>query len=81
MCPTPIQSDLTLKKEILINGYFYDVTNFDHPGGNIISFFINNFQGEDGSLTFRQFHHRSIAKASMILNSLPKRKALPGGTN
>lgn len=65
------------KKEILHNGYFYDVTNFSHPGGNIISFFVNN--GEDSTNTFRQFHHRSIAKSSLMLQSLPRRKAEPGG--
>ncbi|OXA59621.1 acyl-lipid (8-3)-desaturase [Folsomia candida] len=64
------------KKEILHNGYFYDVTNFSHPGGNIISFFVNN--GEDSTNTFRQFHHRSIAKSSLMLQSLPRRKAEPG---
>lgn len=65
------------KKEILLNGQFYDVTSFPHPGGNIIRFFTNN--GEDATSTFRQFHHRSFLKASKILHSLPKRKADLGG--
>jgi len=37
------------KKEILYDGYFYDVTSFidRHPGGYVIDYYTNS--GEDGT--------------------------------
>ena len=58
------------KKEILIDNVIYDVTNFDHPGGSILKFYVNN--GSNASNAFHQFHHKSKI-AYKYLNSLPKR--------
>lgn len=65
------------KSEILINGFFYDVSKFSHPGGDIIKFYVNN--GEDATTAFQEFHNRSIRKAELILKSFSKREANVGG--
>jgi fatty acid desaturase/cytochrome b involved in lipid metabolism len=55
-------------KTITIEGTKYDITDFDHPGGNI----INYATGEDNDATeaFREFHYRSTT-ARRVLTSLP----------
>ena len=52
---------------IKIEGVTYDITDFKHPGGNIINHAKNS---PDATEIFREFHHRS-EKASKILRSLP----------
>ena len=52
---------------IKIEGVTYDITNFKHPGGNIIHYAKNS---PDATEIFREFHHRST-KASKLLRSLP----------
>lgn len=52
---------------ITIDGTTYDVTNFNHPGGNIINYAKNT---SDATEIFREFHHRS-SKAKSVLRSLP----------
>ena len=61
-----------MTKEILINQRFYDITNFKHPGGNIVHFFSNT--GADASCAFQEFHSNSN-KATHILNLLKSREA------
>jgi cytochrome b involved in lipid metabolism len=62
-----------LRKEILYEGYYYDVTDFiqRHPGGNVIKFYTE--PGEDGTLAIQQFHHRSIKQVLAMMKALPKR--------
>lgn len=62
-------------KEILCDGYFYDVTNFvkKHPGGSIIEYYTQN--GEDGTHAIQQFHQRSIKKVRVMMSSFKKRPA------
>ncbi len=62
-------------KEVLYDGYFYDVTTFarKHPGGSIIEYYTKH--GEDATLSIQQFHHRSTKKVSAIMNSFKRRKA------
>jgi len=64
------------KKEVLYDGYFYDVTNFidRHPGGYVIEYYTNT--GEDATVPIMMFHHRSKKKVDAIMNTLPKRPAL-----
>lgn len=64
-----------LRKEILCDGFYYDITDFvqRHPGGRLIEFYICN--GEDATLAIQQFHHRSSAKVNAILNSFKRRPA------
>jgi len=52
---------------IKIEGVTYDITNFKHPGGNIIHYAKNS---PDATEIFREFHYRST-KASKLLRSLP----------
>ena len=52
---------------IKINGVTYDVTEFKHPGGNIINYAKNS---HDATEIFNEFHHRS-SKAKKMLLSLP----------
>lgn len=63
------------RKEILFDGYFYDVTDFikKHPGGRIISYYTNS--GEDSTHAIQQFHYRSIKRVKVMMNSLKKRPA------
>lgn len=61
-----------VKKEVLINGRFYDVTNLKHPGGNVINFYAG--KGIDASQAFANFHVRS-KKAKKYMDVLPSRPA------
>ena len=64
------------RKEILCDGYFYDVTDFarNHPGGSIIYFYTQS--GEDATHAIQQFHHRSIKRIRLMMSSFKKRPAL-----
>ena len=55
-----------LSKFIRIDGNVYDITNFKHPGGNIINYVGN----EDTTDRFNEIHFRS-KKARGVLQSLP----------
>ena len=57
------------KTSVIIGGYSYDITNFKHPGGNIIKY----MSGQDATNVFEEFHYRS-KKATAILHSLPRTK-------
>ena len=52
---------------ITIDGNTYDITDFKHPGGNIIHYAKDS---PDATEVFREFHHRST-KAVNVLRSLP----------
>lgn len=69
------------KKEILFNGYFYDITDFieKHPGGNVIYYYTKT--GEDATHAIEQFHHRSIKQVKAMINSLKRRPALDSESN
>jgi fatty acid desaturase len=56
------------KKTIIIENQGYDITNFKHPGGNVINFMT---EGQDATIAFQEFHYRSKT-AQHILRSLPK---------
>jgi fatty acid desaturase 2 (delta-6 desaturase) len=60
------------KKEVLIDGRLYDVSEMKHPGGTIIDFYAG--KGIDASQAFMNFHVRS-KKAKKFLDSLPSRPA------
>lgn len=62
-------------KEILCDGYFYDVTNFisRHPGGSIIKYYTQT--GEDATHAIQQFHQRSARRVSMMMRALKRRPA------
>jgi fatty acid desaturase len=53
-------------KTIHIDGTWYDLESFKHPGGNIINYYKN----QDASEAFHAFHYRS-KKAKHVLKSLP----------
>jgi fatty acid desaturase len=55
-----------MSKFIIINNNKYDITNFNHPGGEVISYYLN----KDATDVFNAFHQRSL-KANIILNNLP----------
>lgn len=55
------------KRTIRIDGITYDITDFDHPGGNIINYASGD---NDATDTFREFHYRS-KHARRVLQSLP----------
>ena len=55
------------RDSMIIDGTTYDITDFKHPGGNIINYAKNT---ADATEIFREFHHRSD-KAKRILLSLP----------
>lgn len=69
--PTPVEKKQVEKKEMLIDGRIYDVTNFikRHPGGSIINFVV----GSDASDHFTQMHYRS-ERAKKMLKVLPSRE-------
>lgn len=54
-------------KSITIDGTTYDITNFDHPGGNVINYAC----GQDATDVFREFHYRSKS-ARRVLQTLPR---------
>lgn len=58
------------KMEILLHGKYYDLTNFKHPGGGVIKFYMNN--NIDATEAFNNFHLRS-KKVLKILSHLPTR--------
>mmetsp|Transcript_20845 Transcript_20845/g.35341 ORF Transcript_20845/g.35341 Transcript_20845/m.35341 type:complete len:418 (+) Transcript_20845:61-1314(+) len=60
------------KKEVLIDGRFYDVSNMKHPGGGVINYYAG--KEIDASQAFNNFHIRS-KKAKKILEHLPSRAA------
>jgi hypothetical protein len=60
--------DTPMKRDtIKIEGTTYDITNFKHPGGNIIQYAKNS---PDATEIFNEFHYRS-SKATKVLHSLP----------
>lgn len=63
------------RKEILFDGYFYDVTDFiaKHPGGSIIKYYTQT--GEDATHAIQQFHLRSIKRVKGIMGSFKRRPA------
>jgi fatty acid desaturase 2 (delta-6 desaturase) len=69
-----VEKPKTTKKEVLIDGTFYDITDLKHPGGKVIDFYAG--PGIDATQAFGQFHVRS-AKAKKYMQSLPSRKADP----
>lgn len=54
--------------EIKIGDFVYDITNFKHPGGNVMHYYT---QGQDATQAFEEFHYRS-SKAALVLQSLPR---------
>ena len=52
-----------------IGEYSYDVTDYKHPGGNVISYMY----GQDATNAFEEFHYRSKT-AKRILQLLPRKK-------
>lgn len=68
---TPVEEPK--KVTIHIGEYEYDITQFKHPGGNVIHFMT---KGQDATNAFEEFHYRS-KKARRILDSLPKTKITP----
>lgn len=69
------------RKEILFDGYFYDVTDFipKHPGGSIIKYYTQT--GEDSTHAIQQFHLRSIKRVKGIMSSFKKRPASDNESN
>lgn len=76
-----VNTNTTGRKEILFDGYFYDVTDFirKHPGGRIIEFYTQT--GEDGTHAIQQFHQRSIKRVKPIMSNLKKRPASDNESN
>lgn len=62
--------------EVFIGGRLYDCTNFRHPGGSVITFFMGS---GDATEEFEQFHIK-LPKAHRLLNTLPSRPAPPNHT-
>jgi hypothetical protein len=60
------------KKEVLVNGRFYDVSSLKHPGGNVINYYAG--KNIDATQAFENFHIRS-KKAKKYLDNLPSRPA------
>jgi len=61
---------------ITIDGTTYDITNFDHPGGNVIHYAC----GQDATEVFREFHYRS-KNARRVLQSLPHHPGSGSGSD
>jgi len=59
------------KQTIIVGDYSYDITDFKHPGGNVIKYMV----GQDATNVFEEFHFRS-KKATHILHSLPRTKVV-----
>jgi fatty acid desaturase len=55
-----------MSKFIVINNNKYEITDFNHHGGEVISYYLN----KDATDVFNAFHQRSL-KANNILNNLP----------
>jgi fatty acid desaturase len=60
------------KTNIIIGDYSYDITDYKHPGGNVIQYMA----GQDATNAFEEFHFRS-KKAKQILQCLPRTKVEP----
>lgn len=60
------------RTNIIIGEYSYDVTDYKHPGGNVIKYLA----GQDATNVFEEFHYRS-KKAKAVLQSLPRTKIVP----
>jgi len=62
-------------KEILFEGWYYDVTSFvkNHPGGSIIEYYTAN--GEDATHAIQQFHKRSAKRVQNMMKAFKKRPA------
>jgi fatty acid desaturase 2 (delta-6 desaturase) len=54
-------------KYVIIGDRKYDITNFNHPGGNVINYMV---KGQDATEAYREFHNRS-KRADTVLRSLP----------
>jgi len=54
-------------KYVIIGDRKYDITDFKHPGGNIINYMA---KGQDATEAYREFHNRS-KRADAVLRSLP----------
>jgi len=63
------------RNTITIEGTTYDITDFKHPGGNIIDYMKN---AGDATEVFREFHYRSPI-ARNVLRSLPEYDAGDAG--
>ena len=63
------------KKEILCQGYYYDVTDWvaKHPGGDVIEWYTES--GEDATIAIQQFHHRSEKRVQAMMKMFTKRPA------
>jgi fatty acid desaturase len=59
-----------MKRYVIIENIKYDITNFDHPGGNVINYLTD---GRDATDAYKEFHFRS-KKADMVLKTLPNEK-------
>lgn len=72
---------MAARKEILFDGFFYDVTDFisKHPGGPIIKYYTE--KGEDSTQAIQQFHLRSIEKIRLMMGALKKRPASKSESN
>lgn len=72
---------MAARKEILFDGYFYDVTDFimKHPGGTVINYYTE--KGEDSTHAIQQFHARSIEKVKVMMGALKKRPASDSESN
>ena len=62
--------NMSVHKFVRVGDYEYDITNFKHPGGNVIFYMT---QGQDATNVFEEFHYRST-RAKSVLQSLPKTK-------
>lgn len=63
---------MTTKRLVLIDNTLYDVTNFKHPGGTVIS--SNYWTVEnpiDATTAFMQFHNHAKDKVDRYLKTLP----------
>jgi fatty acid desaturase 2 (delta-6 desaturase) len=61
-----------VKKEVRIDGRYYDITNLKHPGGSVIHYYSE--KDIDATEAFANFHIRS-KKAKKTLELLPSRPA------
>ncbi|KPI84275.1 delta-5 fatty acid desaturase [Leptomonas seymouri] len=59
--------------ELFIDGVLYDCTNFRHPGGSVIKYYLGS---GDATETYQQFHIK-LPKADKYLKMLPHRPAPP----
>mmetsp|Transcript_15146 Transcript_15146/g.19639 ORF Transcript_15146/g.19639 Transcript_15146/m.19639 type:complete len:422 (-) Transcript_15146:188-1453(-) len=61
------------EKWIKVYDKYYDMTEFKHPGGNIVELFY----GLDGTTGFESFHGHNKKKAETFLKSIPQLKKEP----